>query len=196
MSGRQLKGKRLIPIPEHLLRGLMEACRKEGKPLNKYVEEALQQAVKLFETGQNLKGMVRYFEILESQKASGAVFVPLSVYDFLTRKVYATDKEDLIDIWFESGKWYGKYLSERFEDAVQSLADLLKVARWDLNEVNINEMDGKVKLRCTSTALTKKATKLLLSFIEGALSGMECKIVKSEFMKGLILIEFSCAQRS
>ena len=190
MSGGRSKGKRLIPIPETLLRGLMEASSKEGKPLNRYIEEALQQAIKVFETGQNLKGMVHYFEILQSQKASGAIFTPLTVFDFLTSKVYATDKEKLLDVWFESGKWYGKYLTEKFEDPVQALADLLQAARWDLNEVNVKEIDGKVKFRCTSTALTKEGTELLLKFIEGALDGMECEAVKSEFMKGLVLVEF------
>lgn len=190
MSGGRSKGKRLIPIPETLLRGLMEASSKEGKPLNRYIEEALQQAVKVFEAGQNLKGMVHYFEILQSQKASGAIFTPLTVFDFLTSKVYATDKEKLLDVWFESGKWYGKYLTEKFEDPVQALADLLQAARWDLNEVNVKEIDGKVKFRCTSTALTKEGTELLLKFIEGALDGMECEAVKSEFMKGLVLVEF------
>jgi len=190
MSEGRSKGKRLIPIPETLLRGLMEASSTEGKPLNRYVEEALQQAVRVFEAGQNLKGMIRYFEILQSQKASGAIFTPLIVFDFLTSKVYATDKEKLLDVWFESGKWYGKYLVEKFEDPVQALADLLRAARWDLNEVDIKELDGKVKFRCTSTALTKAGTELLLKFIEGALDGMECEAVKSEFMKGLVLVEF------
>ena len=190
MSKGRSKGKRLIPIPEALLRGLMEASSKEGKPLNRYIEEALQQAIKVFETGQNLKGMIRYFEILQSQKASGAIFTPLTVFDFLTSKVYATDKEKLLDVWFESGKWYGKYLTEKFEDPVQALAELLQAARWDLNEVNVKEIDGKVKFRCTSTALTKAGTELLLKFIEGALDGMECEAVKSEFMKGLVLVEF------
>jgi len=190
MSGGRSKGKRLIPVPDELVKGLMEASSKEGKPLNKYVEEALQQAVRIFEAGQNLKGMVRYFEILQSQKASGAIFTPLIVFDFLTSKVYATDKEKLLDVWFESGRWYGKYIIEKFEDPVQALADLLQAARWDLNEVNVKALDGKVKLRCTSTALTKAGTELLLKFIEGALAGMGCKTVKSEFMKGLILVEF------
>ena len=190
MSGGRSKSKRLIPIPETLLRGLMEASSTEGKPLNRYVEEALQQAVRVFEAGQNLKGMVHYFEILQSQKASGAIFTPLIVFDFLTSKVYATDKEKLLDVWFESGKWYGKYLVEKFEDPVQALADLLRAARWDLNEVDVKELDGKVKFRCTSTALTKAGTELLLKFIEGALDGMKCETVKSEFMKGLVLVEF------
>lgn len=190
MSEGRSKGKRLIPIPETLLRGLMEASSTEGKPLNRYVEEALQQAVRVFEAGQNLKGMIRYFEILQSQKASGAIFTPLIVFDFLISKVYATDKEKLLDVWFESGKWYGKYLVEKFEDPVQALADLLRAARWDVNEVDVKELDGKVKFRCTSTALTKAGTELLLKFIEGALDGMECEAVKSEFMKGLVLVEF------
>lgn len=190
MSEVHIKGKRLIPIPEALLRGLMDASSKEGKPLNKYVEDALKQAVRVFESGQDLNGMVRYFEILQSQKASGAVFTPLTVFDFLTNKVYATDKEKLLEMWFESGKWYGKYILEKFENPVQALADLLQVARWDLNEVNIKEIDGKIKFRCTSTALTREGTQLLLRFIEGALAGMECKTVKSDFMKGLVLVEF------
>jgi predicted DNA binding CopG/RHH family protein len=191
MSEGRSKNKRLIPIPEALLRGLMEASSNEGKPLNRYIEEALQQAIKVFETGQNLKGMVHYFEILQSQKASGAIFTPLTVFDFMTSKVYITDKEKLLDVWFESGKWYGKYLTEKFEDPVQALADLLQAARWDLNEVNVKEIDGKINLRCTSTALTKEGTELLLKFISGALDGMKCKILKSEFMKGLILVEFT-----
>lgn len=190
MSEGRGKGKRLIPIPESLLDGLMEASSKEGKPLNRYVEDALQQAVRVFRAGQDLSGMVRYFEILQSQKASGAVFTPLIVFDFLTKKAYTTDKEKLLDVWFESGKWYGKYLTEKFENPVQSLADLLQAARWDLNEVDVKKINGKIKFRCTSTALTNEGTELLLHFIEGALAGMGYKTVKSEFMKGLVLVEF------
>lgn len=191
MSGGQSKGKRLIPIPETLLKGLMDASSKDGKTLNGYIEEALQQAVKVFQSGQNLNGMVHYFEILQSQKASGAIFMPLIVFDFMTQKVYATDKEQLLDVWFESGKWYGKYIAEKFENPVQALADLLQAARWDLNEVNVKKIDGKIKLRCTSTSLTKEGTELLLKFISGALDGMACKILNNEFMKGLILVEFA-----
>ena len=189
MSERRGKGKRLIPVPESLLRGLVDASSKEGKTLNGYIEEALQQAVKVFESGQNLKGMVHYFEILQSQKASGAIFTPLTVFDFMINKVYATDKDKLLDVWFESGNWYGKYIKEKFENPIQALADLLQAARWDLNEVNVSITGGNVKLRCTSTALTKEGTELLLKFIAGALEGMTCKILKNEFMKGLILVE-------
>jgi len=190
MSEGRGKGKRLIPIPEALLDGLMEASSKEGKPLNRYVEDALHQAVRIFKAGQDLTGMVRYFEILQSQKASGAVFTPLIVFDFLTKKAYTTDKENLLNVWFESGKWYGKYLTEKFDNPVQSLADLLQAARWDLNEVDVKKINGKIKFRCTSTALTNEGTELLLKFIEGALAGMDYEIVKSEFMKGLVLVEF------
>jgi len=191
MSKRQSKGKRLIPIPEALLSGLMEAASKEGKPLNKYIEDSLDQAVNVAESGHSLRDIIRSFEILQSQKASGAVFTPLNVFDFLTKKVYATDEEKLLDVWFESGKWYGKYITEKFEDPVQAMADILRATRWDLNEVTVNGSGNSVKLRCTSTALTKEGTELLLKFIEGVLESMDSEIVKSEFMKGLILVEFT-----
>ena len=190
MSESRSKGKRLIPVPERLLSGLMDASSKEGVTLNGYIEEALQQAVKVFELGQNLKGMVRYFEILQSQKASGAIFTPLTVFDFMTNKVYEIDKEALLKAWFESGKWYGKYISEKFSDSVSALADLLRAARWDLNEVNINKVNDNFKLRCTSTSLSKEGTELLMQFVEGAIEGLNCNIIKSEYIKGLVIVEF------
>ena len=190
MSESRSKGKRLIPVPESLLSGLMDASSKEGITLNSYIEEALQQAVKVFELGQNLKGMVRYFEILQSQKASGAIFTPLTVFDFMTNKVYESDKEALLKSWFESGKWYGKYISEKFSDSVSALADLLRAARWDLNEVNINKVGDNFKLRCTSTSLSKEGTELLMQFVEGAIEGLNCNIIKREYIKGLVIVEF------
>jgi hypothetical protein len=162
MSEGRSKGKRLIPLPERLLKGLLAASSKEGKTVNAYIEEALQQAV----------------------------ITPLNVFDFMTNKVYATDKEKLLKVWFESGEWYGKYISEKFDKPVQALANLLKVARWDLNEVNVKDVGDRTNLRCTSTSLTKEGTELLIKFIEGALSGMNCEIVKNDFMKGLIVVEF------
>jgi hypothetical protein len=191
MSKNHSKGKRLIPIPETLLNGLMAAASKESKPLNKYIEDSLQQAVDVSEDGKNLKDIIRFFEILQSQKASGAVFTPLNVFDFLTHKVYVTDKEKLLNIWLESGKWYGTYITEKFKDPVQALAELLRATRWDLNEVTVNGSGDTVKLRCTSTALTKEGTELLVKFIDGALVNMNCELVNSEFMKGLILVEFT-----
>lgn len=191
MSKGGAKGKRLIPIPEALLKGLVQASSKDGKTLNGYIEEALQQAVNVFETGQNLAEMVHYFKILQSQRASGAVFTPLTVFDFMTNKVYTTDKEELLNIWFESGKWYGKYIKEKFDAPIQALADFLQAARWDLNEVDVKKTDDNFKLNCTSTSLSKEATELLLKFISGAITGMNCKILNNEFMKGLILVEFT-----
>jgi hypothetical protein len=190
MSKGRRKGKKLIPIPETLLKGLVEASKKDGKTLNGYVEEALQQAVKVSESGENLTEIINYFKILQSQKASGAIFTPLDVYDLMTKRVYSTDKDKLLSEWFNSGKWYGKYIEEKFGNGVQALASLLQITRWDLNEVNVKEVDGKVKLRCTSTALSKKGTQLLKQFILGALDGMGSKVLKNDYMKGLILIEF------
>ena len=191
MAESRSKGKRLIPIPESLLKGLMDASSKEGKTLNGYIAESLVQAVNISKTGKNLAEMVHYFELLQSQRASGAVFTPLTVFDFMSSQVFLSNERKLLDLWFESGKWYGKYLREKFEAPVDAFADLLRVARWDINEVIIKKSRDAYKFNCTSTSLTKEATEMLLRFILGSLEGMNSKILKNEFMKGLILIEFS-----
>lgn len=194
MLERQSRGKRLVFVPEELLERLMEASSMEGKPFIKYVEEALWQAVKAYEMGHSLKEIVRFFEIIQAQRASGAIFTPLGVFNYLTSKVYAAEKEQLQVAWYESGKWYGKYLTEKFEDPIQALAELLQATRWDLNEVKAKKAENTVKFTCISTTLTDEGTELLASFIEGAMHSIEYKTIKNEHMRGIILLEFARAQ--
>lgn len=194
MSKSRSKGKRFISVPEELLKRLLEGSSREGKPFIKYVEEGLWQAVKAYEMGHSLKEIVRFFEIIQAQRASGATFTPLGVLNYLTSRVYATEKEQLQAVWYESGKWYGKYLAEKFEDPVQALAELLQATRWDLNEVNVKKAKNSVKLTCISTTITEEGTELLLKFIEGAMHGLEYKTIKSEHMKGIVLLESIHAQ--
>jgi hypothetical protein len=169
---------------------LIEASRIEGKSLNQYVEEVLSHAVDVHNLGHNLDEIIRFFLVLEAQRASGATFTPLNVYNYLTDKVYAAEKDRLQAEWYESGKWYGLYLKEKFEDPVQALADLLRATRWDINEVNVKKAKKVVKLTCISTALTAKGTELLRRFIEGTMHNLEFETQKSESMKGIIHMEF------
>jgi len=190
MSEKQDKAKKLVPIPEELLEKLKDAANKEGKNFSRYIAEALWEAVKIYEMGHSLKEVVHFYEILQAQRASGATFTPHGVLNYLTSKVYSAERERLQAVWYESGRWYGKYLAEKFEDPVQALVELLRETRWDINEVSLKRTGEMVRITCISTTLTEGGTVSLMKFVEGAINSMGYKTEKNDHVKGMVSIQF------
>ena len=186
----QPKGKKLVYVPEDLLEEVAKASRGRGETISKFVEEALRQAVRVNKAGYDPQQLAEYFEVMHAQKVLGGAFVPLEVLNYLTNKAYKEEKEQLSAKWYESGKWHGKYLKERFEDPTQAFKAFLEASRWDLNEVQIKKEGETVKVRCVSTVLTQEATELLAKFIEGAMHSLGYKTRKTDGLRGMIVIEF------
>jgi chaperonin GroEL (HSP60 family) len=187
----QPKGKKLVYVPEDLLEEVAKASRGRGETISRFVEEALTQAVRVNKAGYHPQQLAEYFEVMQAQKVLGGAFVPLEVLNYLTNKAYKEEKEQLSAKWYESGKWHGKYLKERFENPTQAFKAFLEASRWDLNEVEIKKEGEKVKVRCVSTLLTAEATELLAKFIEGAMHSIGYKTEKNDSMKGMIVLELS-----
>jgi len=140
----------------------------------------------------SLKEIVDFFELMEAQKASGAVITPVDVLSYLISELYSSERDVLHEKWYESGQWFGKYLLARFHDRnqVEAFGRLLEVGRWDLKEVHVTEGGGVVKVRCVSPLLPIENTVLLLKFIEGVMDSLGYKAIKEDCLKGIILLEF------
>jgi len=186
------RGKKLTLVPTDLLERLMRISNREGKTLFSFVSEIFEQALRVYEAKHNLQEVVDFFELMETQKASGAVITPLDVLTYLIGELYPSGKEVLCERWYESGQWYGKYLLDRFhnQNQVDALGKLLSVTRWDLKEVLVKEEDGVVKVRCVSPLLPLENTELLVRFVEGVMDSLGYKVRKEDFMRGIVLLEF------
>jgi len=187
----QDKGKRLVYVPAELLKGVAEASRRRGQSIGKFVEEVLREAVRVDEAGYSPKQIADFFRVLQAQRVLGGVFVPLDVLNYLTEKAYKDEMQtqQLQEIWYESGRWYGRYMKEKFDDPLQAFKIFLGASRWDLNEVELNKGEDTVKLRCVSTVLTREETDLLAEFIGGAIDSMGYKTEKTDHMRGMIVLE-------
>jgi len=188
------KGKRLVYIPENLLEGAAIASRKRGESIGKFVEETLRQAIRVSSLDYDPEQATELLEVMQAHRILGGAFVPLDVLDYLTAKAYKDEKELLQAKWYESGRWYGKYIKEKFEDPVQALKTFLEATRWDLSEVEVKQTRELVRLRCVSTVLSAEATDLLSKFIEGAMSGIGYKTEKADNMKGMIALQFTLSK--
>jgi hypothetical protein len=141
------------------------------------------------EEGYDVKQVADYFTVMQAHRVLGGVFVPSSVLDFLVSSVYPDKREQLIAKWYDSGRWHGKYLKEKFDDPITAFGCFLELSRWDLNEVDVKEVNGAMKVRCVSTVLTDEGTEMLTKFIEGVMDGMGYKVGKADVLKGMIILQ-------
>ena len=184
------KGKKLVYVSEDLLEKVAKVSRDEGVSLSKLIEGAWAETVKVNELGYSSKQMADFFNVLQTHRVLGGLFVPSGVLDYMIEKGCKNDLVQLESLWYESGTWNGKYLKEKFNDPVDAFRHFLELSRWDLNEVDVKADAATVKVRCISTVMSVEGTKLLAKFIEGIMNGMGFKTAHVDSLKGMIILEF------
>ncbi len=185
-SNKKQAKKKLVFIPENLVNKLMEASSREGKTFNVFVEEALNQVLNAFEKGYTPQELTSFIEVIQTQRMS-MTLIPLQILNYLMKNA---EKNQLETQWYEAGEWYGKYLSEKFEEPVQMFKRLLEATRWELDEINVEEENDSASFRCVSAIQTIEETMFLLKFIQGTMHSLEYRTDKKDYLKGLILLHF------
>jgi hypothetical protein len=184
-----IKGKKLVSVSEDLLDTAARVSREEGVSIGKLVENLLEQAVKVNKIRYRSDQMADFFEVLQTNKVLGGLFVPTEVLDFMLEKCHV-DSVPLQNLWLESGRWTGKYLSAKFPDPITAFGRFLRLSRWDLNEVDVKSAGNTVKVQCVSTVMSLESTTMLAKFIEGALDGIGYKMLSADCLKGMLMMNF------
>lgn len=185
------KGRRLVYVPDDVVEEAQKVSKGRGESLNLFISEIMKLALTANRLGYTPEQAAEYLEVMQAQRNLGGAFVPVDVLAYLNNKAGATEAEKLETKWYESGRWHGKYLNDKFEDPVQAFKKFLVATRWDLNEVEVKQNGNTVKFRCISTLLTGKATELLAKFIEGALNSIGYHTSKCDTLKGMIVLDFA-----
>lgn len=185
------RGKKLVYVSEDIVDSISEITKKRGESITKFVEDTLAEGVKVEKLGYAPEEAGEIMEVIQVQRVLGGTFVPLDVLNFVSNPESAQQKQGLDSKWHESGRLYGRYIRERFSDPIKTFRAFLRVMRWDLNEVGFAKEGGTVSLRCVSTSLSIEGTMHLFEFLKGAMAGMGLRIIKSDCMKGMILMDMA-----
>lgn len=183
-------GKKLVYVSEDVLEPIIEICKRDGINISRFIEDALREAVRLRNLGYDLKRAAAVLEVIRAHRVLGGAFVPQDILDFMTERIYSSDREELLRRSMESGLLYGRYMRERFKDPVEALKSFLETSRWDLSEVDVSSNGDVWSLRCVSTVLSAMGTELLAKFIEGVVRGLGCEFLQMDYIKGMITVEF------
>ncbi len=191
MSEPDSKKQKLIRAPNYLVDKLSQNASRQGKTLYSYVSEIFEQAARANEMKRSLKEILDIFEILEVPKEAGAIYTPKDFLDFLLAKTFSEQGEELQQLWYHTGRWYGTYMKEKFEKPLEILLRLLQEGKWDLNEATMNNDRETVEFSCISAFAPQERSLLLQSFIEGAMHTLGYRTLGKKCFKGIIRLKFS-----
>ena len=186
------KGKKLILIREDLLEDILKITAKEGKTVFAFTNEVFEQAVKTYETKTSPKELLEFYTLMKLEKDRGTVIIPTELLNIMIQKSYETDKEDLLQKWYDAGLWLGKYLSikSQEENWLQTFEKLMKVCAWNISDFSLTTQGDDVNIKCVSPHSTIETTEAFKKFIEGTIHSANYKTDKNECLKGMILLNF------
>ncbi|HZY94681.1 MAG TPA: hypothetical protein VFE98_07480 [Candidatus Bathyarchaeia archaeon] len=176
-----------------MLTRLMEVANRQGKPFQTLLSQVVTDSLRVLESGRSLEDVVDFYELMDMQRSSGAALIPVDLCNYMASRLCETERENIIKRWHEAGSWYGKYLVSKFpdRDTPELLTKLLSATRGDLRDVQFTRDGSTVKFRCIAPHLPEDPTRLLASFVEGAMSSVNHRVVTQEILRGMILQEFT-----
>jgi hypothetical protein len=189
--GSARKGdKKFIAVRGDLLQKAIEISNRRGKSFYGFVNEVFEQAIKAEEMDSTLAEIVEKYKFIETLRKAGAVMVTLDLLNYCLDQLLETRSKDLLERWYESGVWYGKYLSAKFENPLEALSKTLNMYFWEISEIRFfSNSDGTATIKIIAPNQSHEHTELLAKFVEGVVNSLNYKISKREFWKGIIILE-------
>ena len=179
-------GTKLVVLPAPLVDRLRLVAMRRGFSLADYAAESLSQALRVEEMGATLREAVDLYRLVEVQRGAGALSVSRSSMSQLLEKLYGENGDELHDIWYEAGHWYGAYLGTKMgaEDAVGFLERGLLVA-WNLDEVEVERGEWEVGIRLVGFHMSLMFTELLLTYMRGLMDALDYSETDRDYLRGL-----------
>jgi len=103
----------------------------------------------------SLKEIIDGYEVLEVHKEAGTVFTPRDVMEYLVGKVSNESDETLERLWYQTGRWYGIYLRERFDDSIEAFVRLLREGRCERCDHEPEPRNTRVQM-CLTVPFTRE----------------------------------------
>jgi len=181
--------KKFIAVRGDLLQKVIEISNRRGKTVYGFVNEIFEQAIKADELDATLPEILEKYVFTETLRKAGAVMVTLDLINYCVDRLMENHSEDLLKKWYESGVWYGRYLSAKFEKPLEALAKTLNMYFWEISEVRLSNSNGKTSIKIIAPSQKQEHTELLAKFVEGVVNSLNYKVERKEFWRGIIILE-------
>src|SRR5712691_63375 len=182
-----------IAVDEEVADSLSDEATRENKSLYALTNEAITAILMVCKFGGSPREVYPSWRFSRILKDTDAIPLPGDLMERLTKKVFDTDKEWLLNEWFEEGERIGSYLHMYAEDfnqlvsRVDELQGFLPVKRVEFER---KEEGGKVNIvvRIIGAGFSNESTSCTEQFVRGILSAYPYKITGGRVSEGMIEI--------
>ena len=184
-----LDDTKFIVVPRQLADQLRLVAVRLGTSVSGFSVEALTQALRIHEMGADLKEAVDIYHLSDVQRGAGNVQVTRSVFRDIILKLYDEDRDELLRVWGDHGKWYGAYLKAKLSrDEVLGFLEKDLMVSWNLDEAEITRRDLMVTIRLVSFGMSNEFTELLVSYILGLMGELGFSENERDVLRGLVFM--------
>ena len=180
-----------IAVDEETADSLADEATRENKSLYALTNEALSSVLKICKNGGTPREVYPSWRFSRILKDTDAIPLPGDLMERLIKKVYALEKDWLLNEWSEEGKRIGSYLrmyAEDFKELVSRVDELQGFLPVKRVEFERKEELGKVNIlvRVIGAGLSMESTSCSEHFLRGILSAYPYKIINSRISEGMI----------
>lgn len=178
----------------------LEAGR-ENKTQYALANEALKAVLEVAKGGGSPKQIYPSWKFVSMMKDVGCIVLPEDLVEKLVSKIYAIDKDWLLNAWYDEGSRLGDFLKmsalrpEDLGDVIKEFQVLLPAQKIEFKKVAGEGKDssgyGKstYEIRAMGVASSVESTTCAEQFIRGIISSYSLKIIESRISRGIIRVK-------
>jgi hypothetical protein len=189
---RAVARRKMLAANEQVANRVAELAKRRGTTVFQTVNDILEQAMRVEEMGLSLKEVVDKREALEKARRLGFAFTIERLLYEVVDLACNRDKDDVSEIWLDTGRWYGKYFASRSKDGVREFREALELLSFGTYEFDLKENrgGGAVSVDCVGEHFTGGYSELFSLFIEGVFDAFGYRPVNREVSKSIIRLRF------
>jgi hypothetical protein len=182
-----------ISVDEAVAKTLSDEATRENKSQYALANEILESALKMCAEGGSPKEIYPSWRFLRLSKEIDTVPLPGSLMEKMIRKLYASERDWLLQSWFDEGKRVGAYLrmlSDRIDElsgVVGEFQNFLPVKRIEFGKIEEAGKSG-IFVRAIGAGLSTESTTCAERFISGIVSSYSLRVTNSRVSEGIIEI--------
>lgn len=181
----------MLAADAKLANRIVELAKRRESTVFSMVNDILEEALRADQMGLSLSEIIDGRETLEKAMKMGFTFtVEKLLYDVVDL-AYSKNKRGISEMWFDTGKWYGKYFSNRSNDGVDAFSEAMDLMTIGKSVFNIEKTRGDgIRVSCVGESFTPGFIEVYSLFIEGVFETFGMTLEEKENSEGIIRLRF------
>lgn len=190
LTEKPLEEGKFLMLPSRIIDKLKAYTSKKGISPTSYTTNILETVFEAEKTGIKLDEAIKDFDMHRTKSKAGIITIPKNNLTQIMCMINEKDKEKIMQLWQESGEWYGKYLSKRIPN--KELLNFLEkdlLTSWELDEASFRVTDD-IEFNFVSFMMSPEFTEIFLYYIKGIFTALGYREAEKEYLRGLAKIRF------